>query len=450
MVILGVLIFALVIIFSAATNWKLSIKAILLLVVVEGALRRWFFPDAKDLIYFLKDFILIGSYLGFASRPRTLVDRYPFIKELTILVAIICCFQAFNPGLGSPIIGLLGIRAYLLYIPLIWVVPHLFDSELDLHDFLRNYLFLLIPVCLLGIIQFFSPIDSPLNVYVAGEEQLEIATAGEFVRITGTFSYLQGFKVYLAVCFSLLMVLIPRERIFKWQVIYSLELTLLAVTSFMTGARALLLYEILFVIGYIVCIGLTSSKTLSNFVVRFFLPLAIASVIATVYFQPAIQSFSDRVETSNDSVSERIIDYFTQVFVYAEINADGYGTGATQGGANSLRRLLDLPSGEALPFYEEETGRVMLEIGIVGFIVWYGLRIVLFISLVSVFLKLKHPLYKELALAIFLFQIINLPRQLVTDPTMLVYFWFFSGFIYLLPTLENQAKDRITFDKELD
>lgn len=235
MEIVGALILIILIIIGASQNWKLSIKAILVLVIIEGALRRWALPQARDLIYFFKDFILIGSYFGFAIHPQKIVDRYPFIKELFAVITIICCLQAFNPSLGSPIVGLLGIRAYLLYIPLIWIIPHLFESETDLQNFLRNYLLLLIPVCILGIIQFFSPVDSPLNLYVAGEES-GIAKVGEFVRITGTFSYLAGLTVYLAVCFTLLIVLISQEHSFKWQIIYGLELTLVVVNSFMSGS----------------------------------------------------------------------------------------------------------------------------------------------------------------------------------------------------------------------
>jgi len=157
MEIIGALILALLIIFEASQKWKLAIKSVLVIVVIEGALRRWAFPQARDLIYFFKDFILIGGYIGFANRPRPFVDRYPFIKELALVVAVFCCLQAFNPSLGSPIVGLIGIRSYLLYIPLIWVIPHLFDSWEDLRDFLRKYLLLLIPVCILGVVQYFSP-----------------------------------------------------------------------------------------------------------------------------------------------------------------------------------------------------------------------------------------------------------------------------------------------------
>ena len=447
MEIVGVLIFALVVIFGAATNWKLAIKTILVIVIIEGGLRRWAFPGAKDLIYFLKDFILIGSYLGFASRPRPIADQYPFIKELTGLIAILCCFQAFNPSLGSPIVGLLGIRSYLLYIPLVWILPHLFDSGEDLRNFLRKYLLWIFPVCILGIVQFFSPLDSPLNVYVPNEEVLDVATVGEFARITGTFSYIAGLTTYLSICFSLLIVFITQERIFKWQAIYSLELALVVINSFMSGSRSIIVYEILFIISFIVCLCFARPKAALNFIRSLFIPIAVSTLIAVIYFQPAIAAFSTRAETAGDSVEERIFGGFTQVFSYSENSIEGYGTGATQGGANSLRKLLNLPSGAQVPPNEGETGRVVIEIGLLGFFLWYGLRIVLLISLGSVFLKLKNPFYKELALAIFLFQLINITGQLITNPTMLVYFWFFSGFIYLLPVLEDKEREQIRFEE---
>jgi hypothetical protein len=389
--------------------------------------------------------LLIGAYIGFASRPRQLADRYPFIKELTLVIAIVCILQSFNPSLGSPIIGLLGIRAYLLYIPLMWMIPHLFDSELELYDFLRNYLLLIIPICILGIVQFFSPIDSPLNVYVPGSE-LEIATAGEFVRITGTFAYLQGLKVYLAVCFSLLIVLLSRAYSFKWQLIYILELTLVVTNSFMTGSRAVIIYIFLFTVSYFICLFFNSYKTAVNIFYRLFLPLVLVTLIAIVFFQPAIQSYTERADTANDSVVDRAFGYFTEVFVVSKGRFDGYGTGATQGGVESLRMVFGLPMGEILPPSEEEPGRVMIEIGLLGFILWYGLRLILLISLYSVFVKLKNPFYKKLALAIFVFQLIHIGRQLVTDPTMLPYFWFFSGFIYLLPNLESLEMQKAETD----
>ena len=442
MEIVGAFLLILIIILGVSKNWKLAIKFILVLVIIEGALRRWAFPQARDLIYFLKDFILIGSYIGFVSQPRPLVDRYPLIKEITLVISIVCVLQAFNPSLGSPIIGLLGVKFYLLYIPLIWVIPYLFDSEKDLQSFLQKYLLLLIPICILGIAQYFSPPDSVINVY-SPDGAAANASVGEFVRITGTFSYLAGHTTYMAICFSLLIVLISREKLIRWQMIYSIELILVMANSFMSGSRGLIIYESLFIVSYILFLFFNSPKIALTSIRSLLVILTIATITTIVYFQPAIQALSDRATNSGDSVEERIVGSFTQVVDFSSIRLDGYGTGATQSGANSLRSFLELPAGEELPPSEGETGRVVIEIGMLGFILWYGLRIILLISIFSVFLRLKNPFYKQLALAIFLFQAINLTGQLVTNPTMVVYFWFFSGFIYLLPILEEKEILRI-------
>ena len=86
------------------------------------------------------------------------------------------------------------------------MLPNLFQSEEELYKFLRSYLLLVIPVGILGIAQFLSPPSSPLNIY-ANEEGLAKATFGatNLVRVTGTFSYLSGYAVYLIVSFGLLI-----------------------------------------------------------------------------------------------------------------------------------------------------------------------------------------------------------------------------------------------------
>ncbi|MFM5946361.1 MAG: hypothetical protein ACKO9G_23875, partial [Dolichospermum sp.] len=82
--------------------------------------------------------------------------------------------------------------------------------------------------------------------------------------------------------------------------------------------------------------------------------------------------------------------------------------------------------------------RVVLEIGLFGFILWYALRLYLIFSLLGIFLKLKSPFLRNLALVTFLFHAINFTGQLVFNTTFGIYYWFFAGFIFLLPQLEYQ------------
>ena len=79
----------------------------------------------------------------------------------------------------------------------------------------------------------------------------------------------------------------------------------------------------------------------------------------------------------------------------------------------------------------------MLELGPIGFFLWYGLRISIAIALWLVFWKLKRPSLRQLALAAFLIQAIEISGQLVFHHTFSVYYWFLSSFIFLLPRLEQ-------------
>ncbi|PSO73397.1 MAG: hypothetical protein BRC37_09705, partial [Cyanobacteria bacterium QH_3_48_40] len=54
-----------VIIYLGSLNWRRSVKAALVIVIIEGALRKWAFPQLSELIFFLKDFVLIGAYLSY-------------------------------------------------------------------------------------------------------------------------------------------------------------------------------------------------------------------------------------------------------------------------------------------------------------------------------------------------------------------------------------------------
>jgi hypothetical protein len=336
-------------------------------------------------------------------------------------------------------VGLFGLRGYLLYIPLIWIVPALFQSEEELYNFLRSHLLLTIPTGIIGIAQFFSPSTSFINKY-SNEEGAAIATFGvtNAVRITGTFSYINNYALYLIVCFGLLMLMLSIKQSWGWQWVSILEIFLVTANSFMTGSRSTILAEVLFLIGYLCLKGLTKPGSLLRLTKQLILPVLILSIATSIWFRPAINAFWLRT-TYNKDVSQRIISSFTEPFDFIKYKElDGYGTGATHQAAPVLRKALDLPAGETIPiYYESEMGRIALELGPIGFLFWYGLRMSLIIALMCTFGKLKRPFLRQLALVAFLIQVIQFNGQLVVHHTFSVYYWFFSSFIFLLPRLEQ-------------
>jgi hypothetical protein len=428
--------------YFSALNWRRSIKAVFLLVVFEGALRKWVLPQASEMIYFLKDIVVIGAYFnfyGFSTWQRKLAYKANFINIIVFLVIGWCLFQVFNPSLGSPVVGIFGLRGYLLYIPIIWMIPSLFESEAELYKFLRSHLLLVIPVGLLGIVQFFSPATSPINAYTP-DSNIGIATFGvsEFVRVTGTFSYLSGYSVYLIVCFGLLIPFLLVQQSIEWRWICIIEIFFVTVNSFMTGSRGVIITAVLLLIGYVLVKGLTQPVSMLRLLRQLILPTMIVAIAASIWFRPAIDAFWLRT-TSNTDVSGRIGLMFAEPLDFIRYKElDGYGTGATHQAGPTLRATLDLPAGESLPVaVESEMGRIALELGPIGFLFWYGLRISLVIALFWTYWNVKSQFLRQLALTAFLIQAILFNGQLVFHHTFSVYYWFFSSFIFLLPRLEE-------------
>jgi hypothetical protein len=444
---LNLLIFAVpvlcLIIYLSSLNWRRAIVTALILVVLEGALRKWVLPQASQLIYFLKDFVLLGAYLSYFKTSKAREHNGIGDSTISFLVWLMfgwCIFEAFNTSLGSPIIGFIGLKNFLFYIPLMWMLPAMFQTEEELYRFLRFYLLLLIPVALLAIAQFFSPPESPLNVYAWGDKDMQIALGGDLksVRVTGTFSYIAGYSVYLATCFSLILPLISLNQSRLWQLLTVAELMLIAITSFMTGARGMILTAVLLLGGYFFVQGFTDFSKFLNTFKNFLLPGVAAIVVVSYGFQSAVDSLWLRV-TSNQDMSQRVTGSYLEPFNNFQFKGlDGFGVGATFQANPLIRQIFGLPAGEDIPvYYESEMGRIALEIGPVGFFLWYGLKLVLLVLLFRVFWSLKRPFLKQLALSAFLIQSINFSAQLVFNQTANLYYWFFYGFIYLLPQLER-------------
>jgi len=433
------------ILYISCQDWRRSVKAVFFLVVMEGALRKWVLPQASELIYFLKDIVLFGAYLQYFALSDSRI-KFPTIKRPLIHIWLFlgfcwCLFHAFNPSLGSPVVGVWGLRNYFYYVPLMWMLPKLFQSEEELYIFLRSHLLLVIPVGILGIAQFFSPASSPLNVYAPGQEATTgIATFGvsNAARITGTFSYINNYVPYLLVCFGLLITLLSKRQSARWGKFTVFEMALVVINAFMTGSRTSVFANGLLFLGYLGIKGVTQFSSIIG-LIKWLIPTAIVILSSVLlFFQAKVNQILDRIFLTQD-LYVRILSLFKEPLDYIKIkHIDGFGPGATHQATGILRGVLGLPSGETIPVgYESEMGRIILEIGPIGFIFWYGLKISIIIALFLLVWKLKRPFLRNLALVAFLIQLIWLPGQLVFHNTFAVYYWFLSGFIFLLPYLEH-------------
>lgn len=429
----------------ASYDWRWSVKAALVITVIEGGLRKWVLPQASELIYFLKDGILLGAYLGYFLQngfPQRPLARHSAFAGLLGAVAFVVMLEILNPALGSILVGLLGAKAYLFYVPLCLILPKLFVSVEQLRTYLQWFLLLCIPVGSLGVVQFFSPPDSAINVYAPSAIEVSAAVFGEDdnVRVTGTFPYIAGFAVYLAVCLAFNFALLMHLRAWKWRMLFVGMQLLLSADLVMTGSRGAGISAMGLVAGFVVFSAFERSTSSRRLAVL----LVVAGVACVgglaLLFPSALEAFRQRATDSGDSVSDRIVQGLLEPFQYSgKSGVAGYGAGACQVACYALRDQLSLAPPLAYPpAAEGEPLRVMLELGIFGFFVWYALRIYLLVTLWLVSRRLQHPMLRHLALAAFLLHALFLTGQLVTNTTFSVFYWFLAGFVFLLPELDQR------------
>ncbi|KAB2969502.1 MAG: hypothetical protein F9K18_01240 [Thermoanaerobaculia bacterium] len=425
-------------------RWRAGVQMVLVLLVAEGAIRKWVLPGQQQLVYLAKDLLLIAVYAGwFTSVRRKSLGRVPVMVVLPLLAcAVWGAVEIFNPRLPSLLVGLFGWKAYFLYAPLLWVVPAAFRDMPDLERFARWYAYLLIPETILGYLQSRSAASSPLNRYAWGEAAAgSIATFGEAgspVRVTGSFSYISGYVSFLTVAGLLTLALLAARR-FSWRGNILLWATLGALPFgiLFSGSRApvILLAGIaplfvMFASGH----GGRRVDTLA----RLAAGLALVTAIVSFTGAPALEAFARRARTATD-LQDRLLTPFVEPFRIAEeVGLLGYGIGATHQAAASL--VPDLRPGAWLEGLEaeNESSRVMIELGPFGFVFHYSYRIGMILMVFGWARRSRSPFGRAVGFAAALFLTAQLPGASVMNVTNGMLFWFLAGCAHLTALAEEQ------------
>lgn len=429
----------------AYRRWRQAVQAVMVLLILEGALRKWVFPGSQDLVYFAKDILLLGVYAGYLRDRARLRDRppaLPFFYGTLVLSAILGLFQIFNPRLPNLLVGVFGFKAYFFYAPLFFVLPAAFRSDAELTRFLRRYALLAIPVGLLATAQFFSPSSSRLNAYARTNEELGyIATFGssEFVRVTATFSFITGYTSYLVATSILLLGLLGAWR---WRLSGNLLLILaLGMTGLgmlMTGSRGpILILALLFPLYW--WLGVLREKGGGATFGRLILGVSLVAAFLAWVGGDALGAFYGRAQGIED-VPGRIASPVTApLHMLPHTGLFGYGIGSTHQTAAGLTPGIPPYSWLQGLVIEAESGRVMVELGPIGFVLVYLLRFLLAALAFRQVLSLRTRFHRALATSCFLYFLNSIPGGVIFDVTSGVYFWFFAGLLILAMRLDREA-----------
>src|SRR5258708_233313 len=101
----------------------------LIIVVVEGAIRKWILPEYSNIVFGVKDVLLVLAFAWYLSERRKSSARSPKLLIWVLWAAYTIGHAAVT---GFPLSSLIGLRYYLMPLLLIPLVPALIRGSTDL------------------------------------------------------------------------------------------------------------------------------------------------------------------------------------------------------------------------------------------------------------------------------------------------------------------------------
>ena len=357
-----------------------------LLLIFEGALRKWIVPELSTPLLVVRDpialWLIIICFKNHVFKMNFYIWAMWFIGYVAFVLAIYW-------GHGNSTVALFGARVFIVHFPLIFIIGRVFDYR-DVIKMGKAMLWLIPPMTILTIIQFYSPQSSWVNRGVAGNlEGAGFAGALGFYRPPGTFSFTTGLSLFFGFGASYLFFfwVDAAKTVKKW--------FLLIITGFYLIVVPFTISRTLFletgISGFFALfVAFKSPKKL----VRILLALSSSAILFLAIgdlptFQSSLEAFSVRFNQANEVEGGLfqgvIIDRFLGGLVGAVSSSGdlpfwGYGIGA---GSNAGLALLSMGaafSGNAITV-EADWGKHVAEMGILLGSTVIGVRILLTLDL---------------------------------------------------------------------
>lgn len=447
-----------------AGDWRSGVYFFLVWLLFEDLVRKYMGNNMY--VYFAKDALVGVTYIALlAERTRrdTPLFRAPFKFALGAFF-LFGVVQVLNPHSPSIFYGLLGLKLYFYYIPLMFVGYAMLRKENDLRRFLIINMALAAVVSLVGIVQAIVGLDF-LNPH-GGEDIEEL---GHLVRRTPSgLSVLRPpsvfvsdgrFGEYLVLALILglgttgYLLLRPgrgRRLVFP-------AVALVALAAAMAGVRSA--FALVVASGVLLSVGMVwgappgmgQGYRLVKAIRRSFIFVALAVTLSVILFPDVVGAHlafyretllpnSENFETGN-----RVWDYplANLVSVFDDPNwVDGHGIGTASLGTQYVTRIMEVSPANVAT--ENGYGSIILEFGILGVILWLAWTSSLVWAALKTVLRLKGTWAFPVALSLlwyaFLLVFPYTWETLVAYQNFVnnAYFWLLVGVLFRLPDLVKQ------------
>ena len=159
-----------------------------ILLIFEGALRKWVLPSLANPLLIVRDPVVIAIYVA-----ALMSGRFPFSLFLLAVAILAGCsvVASLAAGQDNLLVMLYGLRIDFGHLPLIWVMAAVLDRR-DVEQLGSFLLLTALPMTAVMVLQFRSPMGAFINRGVGDDEGGQIYGALGRIRPPGFFSVITG------------------------------------------------------------------------------------------------------------------------------------------------------------------------------------------------------------------------------------------------------------------
>lgn len=333
-----------------------------LLLIFEGALRKWVIPSFSDPLLVVRDPVVVAIYLLALASGRFPLNG--FVATVCLLAVASVAFSLAG-GHTNLLVLAYGLRINYAHLPLIWIMGLVLTRK-DVERFGSFLLLVALPMTAVMVLQFKSPMNAPINRGIGGDEGGQIYGALGRIRPPGFFSFITGPQVFFPLVAAFFLNQATGRRRLWWPLLIGSGLAIIVALPVSISRTAMLATAIVGIVFVA-----TMPKAGVSFGIYFRAALTLGVVAFGVSFLPIFgegrEVFLARWETASVStqgdawggIYGRVLGGFLQPFHWAgQAPLFGHGIGV---GSNVGARLLSGRVGFLLA--EDEWSKIFLELG---------------------------------------------------------------------------------------
>jgi hypothetical protein len=449
-------------------DWRSGFYIFVAWLMFEDLARK--FLGNNMMVFFGKDFLVAVIYLScFIAwrRRRFEYFRPPFWLPLSLFFWLLIV-QVFNTGSPSIFYGLLGLKLYVYYLPLMFVAYALVRTPEELNRFMTFSVILAVVISTIGLYQetvninFLSPAQLAPELQELGRLTRMAPLTHQLIHVpTGVFVSGGRFAQFLILMWIVAMgelgyVLLSRRPGAKYAIV---ALGTITASTMLCGTRHALIFTGISILTMSAAFlwgapwHWGQGHRLSKAIRRTFL-IGAASLLLLMEFSPTILGahwafFSETMNplSSASQFHGRVVEYPWVNLQKAFAHPDwilGDGTGTASIGTQYVARYLGVPP--ATGAVENGFGTLIVEMGILGLLLWFVWTGAMLYFQWQIVLKLRQTVYFPVAFAIFWYSFLllvpltYLTLEVYQNFVNNAYLWILTGVMFRLPQLAKMPQ----------